>query len=183
MFEHEGCRAIGVVRLDGVGDVAVLVVRARWTVRRVVQNDHEASQRFELAHGARKKRIARRFGNDLVKLARQPNDRAFVSRGSRRRLERNVLAQPCDLRRGRRARHALNKARFDQAARLEYLTGFLHGRAADERTAIGNDRDDAVMREPRQGLPNFGPADAEDARQPLFDQLGAGRQLMLKDGA
>src|SRR5688572_9172900 len=183
MLEHERSGALAFVQLDCIGDLAVFVERTGGNIRRVVEDDDQAGQRFELAHRARQEGVAGLLGDDLVKFPRQPDDRLPIIRGACGRFERDVRPQLRDLRCCRRCAQQPYQLGLDQASRREDLAGFRDGRTADVGAAVRHDRDDAVVREPRERLANLGPADAEHARQPLFHQLGAGRQPVREDRA
>ena len=83
----------------------------------------------------------------------------------------------------RRRGETAREVRLDQSPRLEHRARLFHRGTAHEGAAIGNHRDDGVVREPRERLPDLGPADVENRGQALLDELRSRRKLMRKDRA
>ena len=72
-------------------------------------------------------------------------------------------------------------AGLDQAAGLEHILRLLGGRLGDEGAALRDEFDDLLVRQPRQHFADLRAIGAEDGGQPVFAQLGAGRQTVFED--
>ena len=72
-------------------------------------------------------------------------------------------------------------ARFEDAAQLVDIAGLLDGGSRHESTAVGNEVQQLLGRQPAQDLAHGAARDAEDAAELDLGQLGSRRQPMLVD--
>nr|GEU28343.1 two-component sensor protein histidine protein kinase, putative [Tanacetum cinerariifolium] len=175
-------RLAGLALFDQRGQVLVFIVLAHGAAGRLVQRDDQRAARHQFVHEPLQHVVARQLRQQQVELAAQAYPAGAVAAAAGRVFG---CQRGADLlqRRGRGvADHQRHDLAFERAAGGKDVARFLRRGGRDHRAAVGAQLDDAVVREPLQGLAHGGAAHLVQLAEIGLAQVGAGGQAVAHDG-
>jgi hypothetical protein len=154
----------------------------RQDVRLAVRHQNQRRARDEFAQDAPQGGVAGAVGDQQMEVAREANGPAHVAGCTGRFLFLDAVAEVADVTGGGHGDESLDQRGFDQAPHLEHFSGFPLAGLGDGCTPVGRERHHLLIGQAHQHRPDAGARDAKRLRQPVFDQFGAGRQLVVENG-